>query len=204
MMARTTLVCHSPAGSRSVDALESARLAHHEPSPSYLSPSTNRRLATSKTFRSAGHHPMRRCGAVPPAHPPSAAIRAPRLRRCQRPCARRRCSPTPRCAGCWKSSTAAVPRPSCGRCWRPASSTRCSRPAAHSSGRGPDRKPPPCCAGCGCNRSGGTIRTPTNSKLPRCSARTAAGTGSTPSPAGWNRCRQLIGARWLVVALHIG
>ena len=51
-------------------------------------------------------------------------------------------------------------------------------------GREPDTKAPRCCAGCGCNPSAGTIRTP----RPRFSAPTAAGTGSTPSPAAWNRC----------------
>ena len=109
------------------------------------------------------------------------SVRAPTRRRpCRRRCGRRRASPTPRCAECWKSSTAAARSPSS----RPAGRRPCrlgavgqpTATAAADDGRWR------CCAGCGCRR----WATTTGSPRPRCSAATAVGAGCTPSPAASN------------------
>ena len=138
MMTRTTLVCHSPAGSPFHRCVGECPLTSvsppMRPSQSCPSASTSRRPATSTTSRSAGNRRTRRCGAILPCARP-ARQSAPAGRdgtgsHVRRRCAGRQSSPTPPCAGCWKSSTAVVPPPSCGHCWHPASSTRCSRSAS--------------------------------------------------------------------------
>ena len=214
MMTCTTLVCHSPAGS------PFERCVGECPLTIVLREPTRETFAVMPVVRVRAADPRRpERSAVPaiiardvaapyascarPARPPAPAGRDGVRQSCQRPCARRRSSPTPRCAGCWKSSTAVVRRPSCGRCWHPASSTRCCRPAGRSPGRAPHRKPPRCCAGCACNPPGDTTRTP------GIDAAEVFGTYSRGNRIHAIACRveQMpagSGTRWLVVALHIG
>ena len=107
----------SPAGR---DAFAVTPVVDYEPPPQDVPP--NR---TVPPCRPSSHAPARRRNPHAPHRPhlrqPDSQPAAPPARpatSCQRRCGRRPSSPTPRCAGCWKSSTVAVPPPSCGPCSR--------------------------------------------------------------------------------------